>query len=461
MSLLEEFDQDIARLEVRTDLQRKSDFLKPLVVGLIVLQLIALVVMLVPPYSSLWGYFVIIGSSLVVNSGIFYLNQRGSTQPAAHLFCHNFNIFIFFFVLANLIVEEEIATAVLVGYLLALTVLLGGMLISHRAIFGFAGLNIALIFIPIFIISDTLGEALAISFSIIGFLSLITIVSWLYQSTLDQAQVRLSTARQQLMKTRLMQRDLKIAQNLQRELYPPPPPVGPYLTIACRSEPARETSGDLYDFIKLDTDQWGIVVADVTGKSLPAALIMTMTRSILRNEVRRHASPAKVLQQANVVLHDDATVDQMVTALYGILNTKTLTFRFANAGQLHPTLKHNGQVMDVELNGLPLKGMPQANYEELSIQLRPGDQLVLSSDGLVEATNPQHKIFGFERWTEMIGHLKTTDPDQIIQEIWSAVEIFRGEGRQRDDMTLVVIAVKDQEVKAKTLQENAQVVAST
>jgi serine phosphatase RsbU (regulator of sigma subunit) len=134
----------------------------------------------------------------------------------------------------------------------------------------------------------------------------------------------------------------------------------------------------------------------------------------------------------------------MITVLYGILNTRELTFHFANAGHIYPLLKHNGEVTDLELNGFPLKAVPQVHYQEKAVQLEPGDQLILATDGIVETMNPDQELFGFERLAETVRQINHTTPDQIMQAVWQAMETFRGEAEQSDDTTLLVIGVEDE-----------------
>ncbi|MFC1975958.1 PP2C family protein-serine/threonine phosphatase [Chloroflexota bacterium] len=383
-------------------------------------------------------------ANLILNLVALYLWWRGHIQLAAHLFCHNLNIIVFSYLLLNFpgIEGGDLKSLSLFTYLLSLAVLFAGLLISPRATFGFAILNTVLIFISYFILTGTMENTIEISLPPIGFLYLLAIVSWLYQKTMNQAYAKLSATQQQLMNTQLVHRDLEIARDLQQRLYPPPPHTEDHLTIACRSEPAQETSGDLYDFIQLSPHEWGIVVADVTGKSLAAALVMAMTRSTLRSEAHRFTSPSMLLRRANQVLYQDDSVDQMITTIYGILDTQALTFHFANAGHVYPILKHKAGVREVELNGLPLKAMHRAHYQERAIQLEPGDQLILSTDGIAETMNVNREMFGFERLNQTIDQIDhNATPHEVLQEIWQSVETFRDEAEQLDDITLVIIGV--------------------
>lgn len=434
------FDQPISQLEAESDLQRKANFLKPLLIGLIILLFLALSAMLMKSSNS-FDYFVV-GIALVFNLVIFYLYQRRHIQLAAHLFCHGFNTLIFLYIPLNLFtIDGNQTTAISLTYLLAVSVLLAGLLISPRATFGFAALNSGLIFTPYLIFIGVVGETLALTLPPIGFLCLLAIVSWLYQRTLNQAYTRLNEIQRQLLHTQLVQRDLEIARDLQQRLYPSPPDAGQYLAIACRSQPARETSGDFYDFIQLGPHEWGIVVADVTGKSLAAALVMAMTRSTLRSEAHRFVSPSMLLRRANQVLFQDESVDQMITVLYGVLNTEALTFHFANAGHVYPLVKQSQGVRYLELNGMPLKAAAHTQYHEKAVQLYPGDQLILLSDGIIEAMNANREMFGFDRLAETINHDDCSTPAQTLDYIWQAVEMFRGVAEQQDDTTLVVVGI--------------------
>lgn len=421
-------------------MQRKAEFLNTMVIGLIVLDLITLLLMITSSPSPSWDSYGIVLASLVVNTAIYYLNRQQYVNLATHLFCYSINAAVYYFFVSNLLIGEYTG-AILFGYMLSLIVLLGGLLISSRATFGFAVLNTSLIIITHSLIEGVPREVVSNSFPISAFFWLIALIAWLYQRALDRALDNLRRARQELIHTELVQRDLKIARDLQRRLYPPPPATGDHLAIASHCEPADETSGDFYDFIELGPDKLGIVVADVTGHSLPAAMIMTMTRSILRNEARRTASAAEVLRQTNQTMLSDASVDQMVTAFYGILNFNTLTLHFSNAGHPFPILKRRGKIEELIVPGLPLRSMPDVTYEEQAIQLEPGDQLVLISDGVIEAMNQQRELFGYERLYETILGAADNGPHMLLSEIWEAVISFQGSTQQKDDIALVVLEV--------------------
>ncbi len=271
---------------------------------------------------------------------------------------------------------------------------------------------------------------------------LIALISWLYQRTLNHSFERLSVARQQLTRDALLRQELAIARDLQSRLYPDAPATNSRLQIASVVLPAMETSGDLYDFIELGPNELGIVIADVTGKSLAAALVMAMARSTFRSEARRTNDPAEVLTQVNAILCSDRAVKQMLTAWYGILNTSTLTLRYANAGHPFPILKRDGIVTELDIPGLPLRGRPDTVYHEQAIVLQAGDDLLLTSDGAVETMNGQRELFGFDRFNATLQALPPLPANAVLASLCEALETFRGPAPQSDDITLVLIQVK-------------------
>ena len=431
-------------LTYKTNLQRQSVFLKFLVIGLIALHFLALLNMSLPPLPE-WYSFVVIGASLALNLGVFFLNQRGYTKPAAYIFCFNLNLIIFAAFFINLVVIRDVVQTNLFGYMLAINILLAGMLINPGMVIWFTLLNIILVMIPFLAAKDTLVVGLDQSFPIVAFLFLIALISWLYQKTLDQTLDNLARARHEVIGARVLQRDVEIAQDLQRQLYPPPPQFGQRVRFAARSEPAQNTSGDFYDFIDLGNDQLGIIIADVSGKSIPAALVMTMTRSMIRQEARLNTSPASVLYQVNHTAMDDTNIDQIITVFYGILDINHFGLRYANAGHPFPVLKRNGRLQNIEAYGLPIKAFAESSYHDSFIQLQPGDQLVWLSDGVVEAFNSQDELFGFERLEKIICQVDDPNPDRLLEHIWQAVVAHQGPRPQADDITLVVAHIGQEE----------------
>jgi serine phosphatase RsbU (regulator of sigma subunit) len=131
----------------------------------------------------------------------------------------------------------------------------------------------------------------------------------------------------------------------------------------------------------------------------------------------------------------------MITAFYGVLDTRTLRLAISNAGHPFPVLRRDGRIAEIEICGLPLGARADAAYTEQIIQLQPGDQLVLISDGILEEHNSRREMFGFERMLATIAHADMVDPERALDEIWETVSHFRGAAEQSDDITLVVVQV--------------------
>ena len=194
-----------------------------------------------------------------------------------------------------------------------------------------------------------------------------------------------------------LEQELRVARFIQQNLLPRQLPEMPGWKISAYWQPAREVSGDFYDFIDLPDGRLGFLVADVTDKGVPASLVMATTRSLLRSTAERHTSPGQVLAATNDLLCPDIPPKMFVTCLYGILDRITGEMIIANAGHNLPYQHTRQGMIERRATGMPLGLMPGMPYEEITIRLEPGDTLLLTSDGLVEAHNPEREMFGFER----------------------------------------------------------------
>jgi anti-sigma regulatory factor (Ser/Thr protein kinase) len=196
--------------------------------------------------------------------------------------------------------------------------------------------------------------------------------------------------------------------------------------------------GDFYDFIELDGDRIGVVVGDVTDKGVPAALVMSATRSILRASAQRLISPGAVLERVNEALCPDMPAKMFVTCLYGVLEPASGRFRFANAGHNVPYVRTDTGVGELRATGMPLGLLPGMTYEEKEALLAPGDSVLLHSDGLAEAHNPDREMFGFPRLKELVG--QRAGGEELIEFLLGDLEAFTGEQwEQEDDITLVTL----------------------
>src|SRR5262249_15901222 len=235
-----------------------------------------------------------------------------------------------------------------------------------------------------------------------------------------------------------IEQELRIARLIQQTLLPKDVPKLPDWHLAAYYQPARAVGGDFYDFIYYEDGRLGLVIGDVTDKGVPAALVMATTRSILRAAAQSQSSPGAVLQRANDLLCPDIPAKMFVTCLYAILEPTTGRLRYANAGHDLPYQRHNGEVIELRARGMPLGLMPGMSYEERETLLAPGDRLLLYSDGLVEAHNPEREMFSFPRLMSLMGQGIGQIP--TIEFLRNELTRFTGsEWEQEDDVTLVTV----------------------
>ncbi len=248
-------------------------------------------------------------------------------------------------------------------------------------------------------------------------------------------------ARQQLVEAQQRERieqELRVARVIQQTLLPKEIPQPEGWSIGAFWQPAREVSGDFYDFLHFEDGRLGIIVADVTDKGVPAAMVMATTRSLLRAAAERLADPGAVLARANNLLHPDIPQKMFVTCLYIILNPATGQMVFANAGHNLPYLQTANGVVELRATGMPLGLLPGMAYEEKEAKIEPGERLLLISDGLVEAHNAQREMYGFPRLKkELQNHNGQMSLVDYLMDSWHA---FTGDHHeQEDDITLVTI----------------------
>lgn len=232
--------------------------------------------------------------------------------------------------------------------------------------------------------------------------------------------------------------ELKVAQLIQQQFLPRELPQLREWQVAAFYGPARVVGGDFYDFIDLGDGRIGVVVGDVTDKGVPAALVMARTHSILRAEAPRLIEPGKVLARANELLVPEMPARMFVTCLYGVLEPATGRFTFANAGHNLPYVRTADGVIELRATGLPLGLLPEIVYEETNSVIAPGEAVLLYSDGLVEAHNPDREMYGFPRLREAMA---TDDAgSQLLDRLLDELHAFTGGAwEQEDDITLVTL----------------------
>ena len=233
-----------------------------------------------------------------------------------------------------------------------------------------------------------------------------------------------------------MSRDAHEARIMQQALLPKSSPYIPGFVISGLTVPAGAVGGDWYDFIPFPDGRWGLVLADVSGKGMAAALLMSATRGMLRSLAEACCTPGEVLTKLNGLLVEDFPAGKFVTLVYAVLDPATRTVTFANAGHLHPLfIDANGaRFIDTE-RGLPL-GIGCGDYSESSVNLSEGSRLIFYSDGITEAVNADDQEYGLERLAE-----HSFGPSASAVSIVDDVRAFSNGAGVRDDATVVFVGV--------------------
>ena len=238
-----------------------------------------------------------------------------------------------------------------------------------------------------------------------------------------------------------VEQDLRVARSIQQASLPKEVPELEGWRIATYYQPAREVGGDFYDLFELEEGRVGVVVGDATGKGMPAALVVSAASSMLRAVAQafHSSSPGEVLSRVNETLVARIPPNMFVTSFYAILEPKSATLRYANAGHDLPYLRHSdGDAEELRARGMPLGLMPRMIYEEGEVSLREGKSVLFYSDGLVEAHDPKGEMFGFPRLRALVAeHGEERELGEfLMEELYS----FVGEGwEQEDDITLLTL----------------------
>jgi sigma-B regulation protein RsbU (phosphoserine phosphatase) len=230
-----------------------------------------------------------------------------------------------------------------------------------------------------------------------------------------------------------MQRESAEARAMQQAIFLKAVPLIPGFAFETAWHPAGAVAGDWFDFIDLGNERYGIALADVSGKGMSAALLMSATRAILRSVAPLYSSPAETLEHLNRTLTEDFPPANFVTMVYGILDARSRELTLASAGHLRPLLiNHHCSFLDLD-TGLPL-GLGPSSYPQRSITLDPGTQLLLYTDGITEAMNSTEEEYGPAR---LIEHF--LDPQACVDGLIAEVQRFGGESERSDDATAVLI----------------------
>jgi serine phosphatase RsbU (regulator of sigma subunit) len=260
----------------------------------------------------------------------------------------------------------------------------------------------------------------------------------------------LASAHEAELANKAIEHELNIATEIQSNLLPHRIPKIPGYEIGAYYRPSKEVGGDYYDFIQIDQNHLGIIVADVSGKGIPGSMVMTMARSLIRMEAERNLSTADTLIKTNRILARDIRRGMFVTCLYALLDVRTKTLLVSSAGHnpLIVVRKQQGKYELINPNGIALgfdKGpIFERTIKEQQVPLHPGDRVVLYTDGIVEAMDAKNVEFGDERFYKMCQVLSEKDSNVFIKTIVEQLDEHKGDAPQHDDITLVSVRVMPQ-----------------
>ncbi len=242
----------------------------------------------------------------------------------------------------------------------------------------------------------------------------------------------------------ILKNELNVAAKIQTSILPrtfPPFPERSDVEVHAAMSPAKEVGGDFYDFFFIDNDHLAFVVGDVSGKGVPAALFMAVSRTFLKATALNGFSPGECLGKVNRSLYEESVAEMFVSMFYGILNTQTGEVRYSSAGH-NPgyILSVNGTVTETErTSGLVIGATGKMQYEEKSFALQPGDALILYTDGVTEAMDAGRQEFGETRLASCVGGSTNQTAPEIVEATVASVHEFVSGAAQSDDMTLLVI----------------------
>lgn len=242
--------------------------------------------------------------------------------------------------------------------------------------------------------------------------------------------------------------ELNVASHIQKNMLPcifPPYPEREEFDIYATMMPAKEVGGDFYDFFLIDPDHLAIVIADVSGKGVPAALFMVIAKTLIKNNTAGMTEPKGIFEKTNDQLCENNEEGMFVTAFMGILEISTGVFSFVNAGHNPPLLKRKGQQYDwlSVKPGFILAGMEGMKYQQESITLSEGDELYLYTDGVTEAMNLEEELFTDQRLKEALNRHRKLDLKDLLASMKQEIDQFANGAKQADDITMLALRINE------------------
>ncbi len=251
--------------------------------------------------------------------------------------------------------------------------------------------------------------------------------------------------------------ELNVATTIQTDMLPsifPPYPDCDAFDIYAMMDPAKEVGGDFYDFFMIDNTHLGLVMADVSGKGIPAALFMVISKTLIKNNALPGVAPKTVLETTNRQLCENNDASMFVTVWFGILDISTGVITAVNAGHEKPLIKRKDGDFEYlrDKHGMMLAALSMSKYKEYEIQLNPGDKLFLYTDGLLEATNSSNELYGEDRALVSMNRHKDESIKDFLEHIYNDANEFVGEAPQFDDLTMMILEYYGQNTPAPEKQ---------
>lgn len=260
----------------------------------------------------------------------------------------------------------------------------------------------------------------------------------------SQLSVAITTFKlyQESLEKQRLEEEMNFARAIQRDLLPKQFPSGLDFGISAYSEPSLQVGGDYYDFINTQRNTIGIVLADVSGKGMPAALLASQLHAAIRSEVRHDIDLSEMLANVNELVYQSSSSEKFATLFFADFDPQTRVLKFANAGHNYPIhLSDSGKPDTLEEGGLLLGAFSGAKYDQSEVKLARNDVVLFYTDGLNEAENPEEEQYGEERIIELLADCRDLSPDEIRNRIVENVKNFSGDAHLQDDMTLIVLKV--------------------
>ncbi|MCR5218104.1 PP2C family protein-serine/threonine phosphatase [Treponema sp.] len=240
--------------------------------------------------------------------------------------------------------------------------------------------------------------------------------------------------------------EIDVARQIQANMLPrifPPYAAHPELELYAIMEPAKEVGGDFYDFFVIDDDHFAVLVGDVSGKGVPAALFMVIAKTLLKNVAMQSYSPAEVFEKVNAQLCEGNDALVFVTCWMGIFTLSKGSLEFANAGHTKPVIRRGDDFSFLESSpDLMLAVNEKVKYRNNRVDFKPGDRLFLYTDGVTEAENSSQQLYGEERLLEYLRAIHKDSPRELLEALRSNIEEFSGDAPQFDDITMLEFSIK-------------------